>query len=588
MHIGFAFSYDVNMILRDLPPKSMMELKEQTWVYWKGYRIEHIPKKWFTVTGEYSGKKITVRIQDIFSFFACSFVKALRGWNVGTPEEIDEIESGKDSRSHFRVSEIDAKIRPYWESELRLLVSLGETLRDMLYSAGLEITQWFGPGNIATFLYQKHKTANTMNQELPDAIITAGQYAYAGGRFEGFKAGYHDGPVYSADINSAYPFALSQMPNLQSGIWHHFSGEDSDFLGTVPTRVGLYRVEYCFRPEIVRMARRNGLPLPLFHRRQSGHVWYPEMSHGWYHAPEMRLLMKAWNENAGRSFSRFRIHEAWIYEDDGTSPFSWVSEMYAQRAEWKRQGNPAQLALKLGINSLYGKLAQRIGHKDGKAPTWHQLEWAGAVTSTCRAMIYETALKDWRNVIGVETDGIYSISPISLGSETVGSGLGQWEVDAYSGILFLQNGVYWLRDKNGDWKPPKSRGIPQRQLDINAAFQALRSGEDLTARQQYFIGYGTALHRSPDRMDRWRTWTSGTKRFEFGGNGKRFHNPVGCPECDAGMGLDEGLHTLSLRLPELRIDSIRSAKHFLPWKEGTLDLVNEIDEREMWSIDSDD
>jgi hypothetical protein len=573
------------MILRDMPPRKIARLKAETFVFWKGYRIDHIPKKWFTVTGEYRGKKVSVRIQDVFSFFGCSFVKALKGWGVGTVEEIAEIESGKDSRSHFKLSEVDTHIRPYWEKELRLLVDLGNTLRSNLYSAGLEITSWFGPGNIATFLYKKHGIADIMNQELPNGIITASQYAYAGGRFEGFKAGFHDGPVYSADINSAYPYALSTLPNLRSGAWHHFSGSEAEIMATMPTRVGLYRIEFTFRPEIARMARKMGLPLPVFHRRRTGHVWYPEMSHGWYHAPEMRLLMRAFDENDGKSFTRFRIHEAWIYEDDGTSPFQWVSEMYEQRAQWKRDGNAAQLALKLGINSLYGKLAQRIGSKDGKPPTWHQLEWAGAITAQCRAMIFEAALKDWRNVIGVETDGIYSTAPIVLpGNGQYGSGLGEWEGDDYSGILFLQNGVYWLRDPNGDWKPPKSRGIPQSHLSIDAAFAALRNGEDLVASQQYFIGYGTALHRSPERMERWRTWTTGSKRFEFGGNGKRFHNPRTCPECTSGMRLDEGLHTLSLRLPELRSDSVMSTPHFLPWKESETALTKELDHAEMWDI----
>jgi len=163
-------------------------------------------------------------------------VRALEGWHVGTPEEIEEISSGKDSRSHFKLSEVDTHIRPYWEKELRLLVDLGCTLRSNLYSAGLEITQWFGPGNIATFLYKKYGIADIMNQELPNGIITASQYAYAGGRFEGFKAGYHNGPVYSADINSAYPFALSSLPNLRTGNWHHFvaisDGTAGDAFGT--------------------------------------------------------------------------------------------------------------------------------------------------------------------------------------------------------------------------------------------------------------------------------------------------------------------------------------------------------------------
>lgn len=583
IHIGFAFSYDVNMILKDLPPKYMMRLKENTFVHWYGYRIEHIPKKWFTV----SYGKTSVRIQDIFSFFACSFVKALRGWNVGTEDEISDIESGKDARGNFSLDSLETTVRPYWRKELLLLVSLGDKLRSILYSAGLNITNWYGPGNIASFLYQKNQTEDCMDKALPRGVIDAAAYAYAGGRFEGFKAGYYEGTIYSADINSAYPAAMAELPNLRTGRWRLESGWDPRV--PVSSRMGLFRIFFVFRYEFVALARQQGLPLPVFHRRKSGQVWYPEMSDGWYHAPEAQILFDIWNNSKGKAFSHFETSEAWIYEDDGSYPFDWVREMYSQRAVWKAQGNPAQLALKLGINSLYGKLAQRIGHKDGQSPKWHQLEWAGAITSATRAKLYNAMAGDWQHIIAVETDGIYSTQPFSNldGLGGVGSGLGQWECTEYTGIIFLQNGVYWLRDQNGNWLPPKSRGIPQKQLDRDAAMRALVGRKDLVAYQHQFIGYGTALHRKPNTMDSWRTWITAEKRFEFGGNGKRFHDETTCPECSQGLGWDSALHTLSLRKGIPSMDSIRSAKHALPWLDEMYDGIEDLKHELRWEIIAD-
>lgn len=584
IHIGFAFQYDVNMILRDLSPKYMQRLKDNTFVHWHGYRIEHIPKKWFTVSGTYKGKRVSIRIQDVFSFFATSFVKALKTWSVGSAEEIASIETGKAGRDTFKLSEVDTFIRPYWERELHLLVELGNRLRDILYSANLRITSWYGPGNVATYLYDREGTAKRMDKQLRPEIVSASQYAYAGGRFEAFKAGLHNGPVYSADINSAYPYALAQMPDLQSGKWHHTTDETT--IRAVPTRVGLYRVEFMFNHRMTMRARENGFPFPVFNRRSDGQVWYPEKSKGWYHAPEFRQLLRVWEESKGRAFSSFRIVEAWIYEDDGSYPFEWVAEMYDQRAQWKREGNPAEKALKLGLNSLYGKLAQRIGSKDNESPKWHQLEWAGAITATARGMLYEVMLNNWDSLIGVETDGIYATSPILDLPNGTGNALGQWEVEEYSGMLFLQNGVYWLRDSNGDWLPPKSRGIPQSHLSFDAAMESLRSGTDLVAFQSQFIGYGTALHRDPRRMSKWRTWTVGRKQFEFGGNGKRFHSPKFCPQCKAGMGTDEGLHTLSLRLSHPA--EWESHRHRLPWTDELYEGNERLKEELRWEIIGDD
>lgn len=585
IHIGFAFSYDVNLIIRDLPVKKIQQLKEETQTTWKGFHIEHIPKKWFQVSGVVDGKKSSIRIQDIFSFFGCSFIKALKGWSVGTPQEIEKVATGKDARGSFSLSELDSFVRPYWESEQQLLVGLANKLRENLFNAGLKITGWYGPGNIATFLYKKHGTKDAMDFELPRPIVEASQYAYAGGRFEGFRAGFHDSNIYSADINSAYPYALSRMPDLRSGKWRLV--QDAGSISKLRPRVGLFHVEFRFVSDITRKARQEGFPLPLFNRRKTGHVWYPVASKGWYHAPEFAALMDLWEESKGRLFSRFEIRSAWIYDDDGSYPFAWVSEMYDQRAAWKAQGNPSQLALKLGINSLYGKLAQRIGSKDGKPPTWHQLVWAGAITATCRAMLYDVALTNWDSLLGVETDGIYCTKPINGIVGNTGTALGQWELDSYSGILFLQNGVYWLRDKEGDWKPPKSRGIPQSHLDFGKAMSALSSGTDLVAYQNYFIGYGTALHRDPRQMASWNRWGRGAKTFEFGGNGKRFHNQRSCHECAAGMGLHEGLHTLSLRLekPEDALNHSQSYKHVLPWMEDEYALTAEMELQRRWYVD---
>jgi hypothetical protein len=584
IHIGFAFGYDVDMILRDLPQEKMVELKEKTETVWKGYRIEHIPKKWFTLSGPWSGRRVTVQIQDIFSFFACSFVKALRNWHVGTEPEIAEIESGKDSRNVFRLESLGSHIRPYWQKELRLLVDLGNQLRAILYKEGLTITRWFGPGNIATFLYKKNRTAEMMDQSLKRPIIAASQYAYAGGRFEAFKAGHTESTVYSADINSAYPHALSLLPNLQNGTWFHTT--DSELISTVRSRVALVHINYSFRSHVIRKARHEGFPFPLFHRRQSGQVWYPERSKCWYHAPEFHLLLDMYQEEP-RFFSKFEIVEAWIYEDDGTYPFTWIQEMYQQRLALKEAGDPAEKALKLGINSLYGKLAQRIGHKDGKAPKWHQLEWAGGITSYTRAALYRAALYNWQHIVGVETDGIYSTIPLSSDTIVAGKGLGEWETKEYSGLVFLQNGVYWLRNADGVWEPPKSRGIPQKQLSRDAAMDSLQSRIPLRAQQQYFIGYGTALHRGKAHgtMPGWRTWGSGEKTFEFGGNGKRKHDPDKCPQCAEGMAWHEGLHTLSLRMPELMTDRLQSEKHKLHWLgEDPLEVMGEIYEENRFGI----
>lgn len=569
IHIGFAFDYDVNMILGDLGYLSMRELKETTSVRWKGMRIEHIPRKWLQVTGEVYGHKVTCRIQDVFSYYATSFVKALKKNGIGTDEDIAFIEAGKEQRGDFQLEMLDEMVRPYWQAELKYLVQLADSLRDSLYSAGIKPTGWYGPGNVASYVFKARGVEGYMNRETRPEVLDAAAYGYAGGRFEAFRVGYYDGPVFSADINSAYPHALRHMPDLKTGEWEFVEDRDrlAQAISDPAIRMGLFYMESRIRGD------HTSFPFPKFHRVSGGVCW-PRESSGWVYAPEAEIIVRS---GAGHAT------HGWIYHDDGSNPFAWVAEMYEQRKVWQQQGNPAEKALKLCLNSCYGKFAQRIGWNEETrtAPRWHQILWAGGITSHARSMLYSGSIPTAVNsgLIAVETDGIYSTTPFSNLPNGTGDALGEWKLEEYSGILYLQSGVYWLRDMDGNWQPPKSRGIPQKQLKIDDAFAALKLREKLEATQTRFHGYGMAVHRN--QMDSWRTWANETKSFSFGGDGKRKHLEANCTSCIEGAGWHETLHNLTAYQPK----NLESEKHDIPWESTqTPELTEESRTEERWEI----
>jgi len=189
---------------------------------WAGYYLEVLPGKWLQVTKD----KVTCRIYDLFSFFASSFVNALKTWNVGTNEQREKILAGKEQRGSFTLDNLETDVIPYWQQELDLLVQLADSLRDILYSAGIRPSRWHGPGAVADYLFREYKTKlyKPVYEDIPSPVLDAGQGAYAGGRFEAFRIGFYDGPIYSADINSAYPYAMSKLPNLATGSWVRIQG----------------------------------------------------------------------------------------------------------------------------------------------------------------------------------------------------------------------------------------------------------------------------------------------------------------------------------------------------------------------------
>lgn len=563
-HVGYAFYYDVNWIVKDFPKARIAVLHKVGKVNWNGYTVEHIPHKILTVskTDPVTKKKIRVRIDDCFTYFRTRFDKALIKYGIGTPEERAEVTEGKDNRNDFWWRDID-EIESYWRKELKLLVELMDRIREDVNAAGFNIGQWHGPGALASYALRKHDMGQ-FKKETPEEVLPAVLSAYTAGWFERFKAGYHDGPVWTADINSAYVYAISLLPNLADGEWKHILRPSPKDIRE--TRFAVYHIRMRGTPQDYLGACR-GIPGPLPLREKSGTISHPVSVDAWYWSPEAALV-------AGRV--GVEVVEAWIFDDDGTSPFAWVSEDYRHRLLLQRLGNPAEKVIKWMLASLYGRLAQRVGWDEStlKPPRWHQLEWAGFITSMCRSMCYRAAMDVARRdgLVSVDTDGIMSTVPFdarTLGNGE-GTGLGEWKVEKFTGMIYVQNGIYWLRGEDGEWVEPKLRGIPKEQVkDEKKAMKALANGEKIEITKRSFIGYGQALQGD---WKRWRTWEERPHVIDIENAGKRVHATRFCRACKDGYTMDQCLHDLA-PVPQ---DTLVGQLHVLPWMNPKRPKVWEI------------
>lgn len=541
IHVGFALQYDANMIFKDLSREMLTRIYRTNVARWNGYRIEYRPGKWLMV----SHGGTTIRLFDVFGFFQSSFVKAI-GKFLGDTPETAQIIAGKNARRIFEFADLKTSIQPYWEAELRLLVRLMDALRTDLFSAGIEITSWHGPGAVANRVFRTHNIA-AHKEPPPLPIVRASQFAYAGGRFELFRCGHYDGPVYEYDINSAYPDAIRRLPSLTNGTWERVA----DF---EPGSFGVWRVSYSDTKR-----GREFQPHPLFCRNKSGHVTYQDLVLGWYWTPEVEV-------------ARCNVLGGYVFRPDGngrSSPFAFVADMYEQRRQWKRDGNSAERAYKLALNSLYGKMAQRIGWEEGGTiPKWHQLEWAGYITSYTRAKIWKAICQNPAAIIAVETDAVFSTEPLDL---TITDQLGDWSYDCFDWITYLQNGVYWAGQDGRTID--RYRGYDKGSLSHEAVMTALHDGTELEGQTTRFIGLGLGLATKSV----WRSWETSTRALKFGGGGKRQHLPRLCPVCRSGRAMTDALHPLVLTST-----TGRSHPHSLPWLGGIEAELRSIDEREIW------
>lgn len=548
IHFGFAFGYDVNMIVRDLSKNHLRILKEKGSVVWKRWRIEYLPRKWLVVTDRITRK--TTKIWDVFSFFMRSAVEAWEEYGVDVSETVIK---GKLDRGDVPYEKLWTDIFPYWKEENDAYVALMEKLRTALHSADLYISAWHGPGAIASHSMGRHHIDRAM-AHCPEPVNLAAQFAYGGGRFEMFKVGKSGVPVYEYDINSAYPFAIAQVPNLSRGKWKHVLSPSEI------VRFGVYRIRFKVNPfdPISNFHR----PMPFFHRDTRGQISFPCVNETWVWSPEL------WGK---QNFPGLEIIEAWEFEeyDETDRPFHWLAQNYHIRNLYKKAGNPAQLALKLQMNSMYGKMAQRVGWNEEKllAPKWHQLEWAGWVTSYCRAMVFRAALHAGNGLVAFETDAVFSLKSLA-GKLDIGENLGQWGETIYDDFLYLQSGCrFGLQD--GDWKA-KYRGFDKGSLSFDDAISALShapngpNGWTILGSTKRFVGFAQALHSD---FSQWREFQTGKVRaLHIGGEGKRKHVPKLCAACHAGIPGSVGFHDAALAVPV----GGESTKHPLPWKDAEL------------------
>lgn len=584
-HVGFSFEYDVNMMLKDVKWRGLAILKEcgscRVTANGTRKRVEHVPHKWVRV----SSKGVSATIFDCFGFFHCGYLPALKKYGIGNDAIWERIAAGKAGRGHFTFADIE-DVKAYFMDELALLPPLMDSIRTAAYDGGYRINEWHGPGALAAYLLRDRGAIrwHSNRKKTPNEVMYAIRAAYAGGRFTPSLCGFYLGDIYTADINSAYVYAISLLPRMDNGRWVRQSPGSID-TRNLP-RFGLFHIEFDAGSEFANGAKRTGLPeppYPLFHRSKNGILRWPRKTQGWYWTPEAELVLGSKDA---------RVLEAWFFNDDGTHPFRFVNDAYDRRVILQEANDPAEKAYKWSLAAMYGAFARRVGWNKAtrKPPASHELAWAGFITSWCRANVFLPAYKAWatgktRGLISIDTDGITATVPFD--PETlcngVGKGLGQWKLEKYTGILQWQNGIYWLRNSKGEWIDPKSRGIPKGTIPFAAALEAIQKMDysnhpfthpKLTITRTRFVGYRQAIR---GQFPKWRQWLTEPVEVMMGGtpNGKAWHFYALCSACRAkkkGVNLAptdiRGLHTIC----NTSIDTLNSQPHRLPWLEDQPDL----------------
>lgn len=512
--VSFAFDYDVNNIIKDLPREKLVRLWKEGEVKWGPYRLEWRPRKWFQVSplDRETNRTIpghSVRIYDLYGFFQSSFIVACEEWLGERALDLALVRKGKRLRGGFRPEDLPF-MRGYNCAELRLMVRLATELKEAFDSAELPLSQFYGSGAAGTAFLCKIGAKAFMERFQPPEVERAARHGYFGGRIEVPIYGEVPGPIYRYDVHSAYPAAIAELPNLTRGSWVR----DNVYQPDLP--FSIYHVAWNLP------RRRAFYPFPW--RSPEGAIYFPPTGKAWLWHPEVAAALEA----GGFAKLPIRVLDAWhfIPDDPTERPFRPVAEMYERRRKLKAEGKPAQKALKLTLNSIYGKLAQSVsaagkfGARDGHArkPTYHQIEYAGYAASACRAKVYRAAMQKPEAILAFATDGILSSEPLDL---PISEALGDWEADEFQSATIVQSGVYRLHKADGSWET-HGRGFADKNLPWGRIRWGWLHGKrklTVTGRRRRFIGLGAAIQW--DDWDHWCRFEPIPREIQLAAVGKR-------------------------------------------------------------------
>lgn len=451
IYVIYYGTYDCTMILRELPWETLDDLmnrpgrafpgKDGRIQYrrttWNGFKLDYMPKKRLVVSYDRTNAK-PITIHDVGGFFQEAFLSvkedgtydgAIIKWDQATPAEQDIIAKGKTARGTF--DSLDDDVDEYNRVECVVGARLMSTLNDATHAVGLEASPYEGAGCLASSMFETYiaKPRRSRNEpphppKPPAEVPAIG--AYYGGRFEITAHGPIRRPVYEYDICSAYPAVLRNMACLWHGNWRRGNVEGGIRLGYLH-----------WEP---RDNGRNNLgPIPV--RSRDGRISFPLRGMGWY-----------WDvEWPNESEYKVDVLDCWTFvRECDHKPYSWIDNLYAARKGMGKSGKG--YVLKLGMNSLYGKTAQRVG----EAP-WSNAAIAGIITATTRRMLRDAAATNPDAIVMLATDGIYSLEPLDV---PLSGELGGWEETVYPDMHIVQPGIYFSSDN----AKVKTRGIARKTL----------------------------------------------------------------------------------------------------------------------------
>lgn len=360
---------------------------------------------------------------DIAQFYHTTLINAYQQNIEDLPNDYLLMKKKRAQFSPRYYSRNKTKVRNYCIADCKYTKELTEHWINLFYNAfSFYPARWISSG----YLAEKVLINNGINipkfDSIPYPVQDLAYRSYFGGRFEILKRGFI-GKAFLYDINSAYPYALTKIPDITKGQWISSNKIQSDAtLGFFKIQTNISDCKYI-------------PPLPF---RANNIIIFPSGKFQTYCTLAELRVCENINYKILKSFQFIPDKEFFPFKD-------FIEKMYAKRLQLKQNKNHLQLPFKIILNSIYGKTGERIRFKIGNL--FNPVIFA-TITGITRAQLYEFVCKNGleKEIVSFATDSICLTKKLDIDS----TNLGEFSFDNEADDVFvLQNGINRFNDK---WK----------------------------------------------------------------------------------------------------------------------------------------
>ena len=420
----YNLDYDATVILKLLGKEIL-----STYTSRKGFRFKYnqysfyyIPKKTLRI----SKGKHSWAFFDIAQFY--NFMPLQKAYETNIKKLPESYLKMKGKRAEFTprfYKRCRKQVRQYCIDDCIFTKELSENWIKLCGDAfGFYCKRYLSSGYLAEKVLINYGVQVPYFKDLPYDLQEFAYNSYFGGRFEMIQRGFI-GEAYLYVINSAYPYALTKVPDITKGSWRFGIRQihENAILGFFKIHVKYDTCEY--------------LPaLPFMRKTLAGEsLIFPSGEFVTFATLEELKQVDPKN---------YKILESWQYFDDNpTYPFKeFVETFYRKRQELKSQNNPQEKAVKIVLNALYGKMG---GRKPKMSNLFNPVIFA-FITGHTRAQLFKF-VKDnnlEKDVVAFATDSVCCTKKLDIDSKELGS----LSFDKYGkDVLYVQNGFYRFDSK---------------------------------------------------------------------------------------------------------------------------------------------